>query len=599
MNGSGFRVFTLVLILCWSGCRFARTTLDASTEEGTTGPISAQAETVERAGSSTTYYIRPDGGTPTECTGVVDAAYPGSGTDQPCAWDHPFRALQPSGEPGVPGTAAIAGGDTLIIGSGSYRMGYGAPGADNCQTDYPQQCVMAPVPSGSDAAHPTRILGEGWDSGCRNPPELWGTERAWLILNLTDASNVDVACLEITDHSDCVEGHTGGLACKRDDYPYGDWAADGLYAEDATNVHLRDLDIHGLASAGVRAGRLMDWTVEDVRIAGNGWVGWEGDIEGDDSNSGILTFRRWVVEWNGCAETYPGGEPTGCWGDSAGGYGDGVGTGATGGDWVIEDSAFLHNTQDGLDLLYHTLGGSITIRRTIAEGNGGNQIKTAGPTQMENVIVVGNCGFFDSKPFTYDVDSCRALGNAIEFHLHPSDQTTVVNSTVTGEGDCLAIAECVEGESCTGSESILLRNDIFQGNPQFGAGVQDSTCLAWTDVSAELFAVDHGIINGIKGMPEPCPPQSLCGAAPGLVDASIDSFDARLLDGSAAIDAGTTEGAPAEDFAGRPRDTQPDIGAYEGWGPTAWSYLPLVTARPSAMCQAEALPQIEARGTPR
>ncbi len=72
------------------------------------------------------------------------------------------------------------------------------------------------------------------------------------------------------------------LACERDTYPYGDWAADGLYAEDAANVTLRHLDIHGLASAGVHAGRLTDWTVEDVRIAGNGWVGWEGDIDGDD-----------------------------------------------------------------------------------------------------------------------------------------------------------------------------------------------------------------------------------------------------------------------------------------------------------------------------
>ncbi len=64
--------------------------------------------------SATTYYIRPDGGSPHQCTGQVDAPYPGSGTGQPCAWDHPFRALPPDGSP------RFAGGDTLIIGPGPW-----------------------------------------------------------------------------------------------------------------------------------------------------------------------------------------------------------------------------------------------------------------------------------------------------------------------------------------------------------------------------------------------------------------------------------------------------------------------------------------------
>jgi hypothetical protein len=537
-----------------------------------------------RSAASTTYYVRPDGGSQEACTGLVDAPYPGSGTDQPCAWDHPFRALQPSGEPGVPGTARIAGGETLIIASGSYRMGFGAPGAESCDAGYPWDCHMPPVPSGPDPSHPTRILGAGWDAGCADPPELWGTERAAHVLDLTDASNVKVACLEITDHSGCVDDHTGGLACERGSHPYGDWAADGLYAEDSANVRLSHLDIHGLAAAGVRAGRLVNWTVEDVRIAANGWVGWEGDIEGDDANAGTLIFRRWTVEWNGCSETYPGGEPTGCWSQSAGGYGDGVGTGATGGDWVVEDSAFLHNTSDGLDLLYHTLGGSVTIRRTIAEGNAGDQIKTAGPTRAENVIAVSNCGFFSGQPFTHHVDDCRAGGSALAFTLNPGDQVTVVNTTVTGEGDCLVIAECAAapsagGDSCDGSELILLRNDIFQGNPEFGGG-GDTTCLAWTSLPGEPFAIDHAIINDLKAVPDPCPPDSLCDVSPGLVDGRIDDFDAHLTPDSPAIDVGTADGAPADDFDARPRDAQPDIGAYEhsARALTSLVYLP-VTVR--------------------
>lgn len=522
------------------------------------GPVRAEA---------VTFYIRPDGGSPEQCTGLADAPYPGSGTGQPCAWDHPFRALPPDGAP------RLAGGDTLVIGAGEYRMGYGAPGADACESDYPWDCHLLPIPSGPDADHPTRILGAGWDGGCPAPPELWGAERADVILNLSGSSNVEIACLEITDHAGCVEHHTGGLACQRDSYPYGDWAATGLYAEDSVNVHLNDLDIHGLASAGIRAGRLTDWTVENLRLAANGWVGWEGDIDGDDANAGTLRFRRWTVEWNGCAETYPGGQPTGCWAQTAGGYGDGVGTGETGGHWIIEDSAFLHNTSDGLDLLYTRLAGSqIEIRRTIARGNAGNQIKTNGPTLIENSLIVGNCGYFQGQTFTHNVDDCRAYGNALALNLQAGNTVTVVNNTLTGEGDCLVEVIC-EG-NCTGAESVRMRNNIFRGQTDL-LSPDEHTCFVYEEnFAADPLDTDYAILYGVKDDPCPVGAHDICGP-PGLSDEGIDSFDAHLQAGSPAIDAGASEGAPADDLDGRPRDAQPDMGAYEWQEITAWVYLPL------------------------
>ncbi|GAB4165446.1 MAG: hypothetical protein Fur0021_40940 [Candidatus Promineifilaceae bacterium] len=36
------------------------------------------------------------------------------------------------------------------------------------------------------------------------------------------------------------------------------------------------------------------------------------------------------------------------------------------------DHPFRHNTSDGLDLLYRTRGGTITLNRVRAEGNAGN-----------------------------------------------------------------------------------------------------------------------------------------------------------------------------------------------------------------------------------
>jgi len=503
--------------------------------------------------STTTYYVRPDGGSSDQCTGLADAPYPG-GTGQPCAWDHPFRALPPDGTP------RIAGGDTLIIGSGSYMMGYGAPGDDNCYADGAFDCHMPPIPSGPDAANPTRILGAGWDTGCADPPELWGTQRPWFILNLTDASNIVIACLEITDHSDCVEFHSGDLACERDTYPFGPWAAIGLYAEDSANVYLHHLNIHGLASGGVHAGRLTDWTVEDVRIAGNGLVGWDGDLwdEHGDSNSGTMTFRRWTVEWNGCGETYPGEEPTGCWDENVGGYGDGVGTGATGGDWIIEDSAFLHNTSDGLDLLYHSLGGSITIDRVRAEGNAGNQIKVTGQTTLTNSVLVGNCAFFEGQPFTYDVDNCRALGNTLELSFMGGETVSVINNTLYGQGDGLVGAGPHDDGACNGSETLTGQNNLYLGDTEY-LDPGDLTFLFYTEGCPGLsFDSDYSLYHQVK----------LSAYTPGPHDIAADPqlsgplsgqrYGMELTADSPAIDAGNNAGAPTVDFHGNPRPLDGD-----------------------------------------
>jgi hypothetical protein len=550
----------------------------------TVTPTPTRTPTATSSPTAATYYIRADGGTAEQCTGLADAPYGGSGTGRACAWQHPFFALPPGGEP------RIAGGDTLIIRPGSYMMGYGAPGAEACASDYPWDCTMPPLPSGPDARHPTRLLGGasvttnaaahemqiGYVPACSSQPELWGAERAYQILNLDGSSNVEIGCLELTDHSSCVEFHSGGLACERDTYPFGSWAAQGLYAADSANVYLHDLNIHGLASAGVRAGRLTDWRVENVRIAGNGWVGWDGDIDGDDNNAGTLAFSRWTVEWNGCGETWPGGQPTGCWAQSAGGYGDGVGTGETGGRWVIESSAFLHNTSDGLDLLYvRRPGSAIEIRRSIAEGNAGNQIKTTGPALVENSIIVGNCGFFDGQAFTHNVDNCRAYGNALSLSLKPGDDAQVTNNTLTSEGDCLLTAECTGG--CDGTEQVRVRNNLFQGQVDFLQPFE-RTCLVYQETfPANPFDVDFSVIDGVKH--DACPgPHDICGAEVGVANPGIDAFDAHLLAGSPAIDAGTADGAPADDYAGQPRNGRPDVGAHEYSGPANPTFTPTATA---------------------
>jgi len=502
-----------------------------------------------------TYYVRADGGDPDQCDGRTDAAYPGSGAAQPCAWAHPFHALPPGGQP------RIAGGDRVIIAAGDYRMGVGAPGAGACDPIGAWDCVTPAVPSGPDAAHPTRIVGAGYQDGCAEPPELWGAERARHIFDLSGTEHARVECLELTDHAGCVAFHSGGLACERDVTPYGDWAEDGLVAVDSSDVTLRNLDVHGFSHGGLFVGRLRDWTLEDVRIAGNGMVGWDGDVDGDDGNQGTMRFRRVTIEWNGCVETWPDGDPAGCWAQEAGGYGDGLGTGETGGDWIIEDSTISHNTSDGLDLLYHRLGGSIRIERVRAEGNAGNQIKTTGNAAIVNSVVIGNCGYFTDKPFTYLVDACRAVGNTLSLFADAGQQVELTNNTVYAEGDCLILSE----GDCAGPSTVRSRNNIYVGDTDY-LQPDDISCFYYTECSATQFEWDHDLVFRVKdGV---CPPgeQNLC-ADPRFQDPDPEQFDGRLQSGSPARDSGLPvgDGIPAVDIDGNPRPAGAgtDRGAYE------------------------------------
>jgi hypothetical protein len=524
----------------------------------------AEAETVSSAG--TTYYVRTDGGTNTQCTGRVDAPYPGTGTNQSCAWSHPFWAMDSSGN------WKIQGGDTIIIAPGSYKMGYGAPNTSGwCDVSYTYECDLPPLPSGPDSNHPTRILGKGWDSGCPNPPELWGTQRPWQILDLTGSSNVYIGCLEITDHSGCVEFHSNpAVECERDTYPFGQWASSGILASDSSNVTLKHLNIHGLASHGIAAGRISNWTVEDVRLAGNGWVGWEGDLpDGSDSNSGTLHFKEWVVEWNGCGETYPGEQPHNCWAQTAGGYGDGVGTGTTGGHWIIEDSIFRYNTSDGLDLLYVRQSGSqIEIKRTMAYGNAGDQIKVNGDTTIENCFIKSNCGYFNGKSFTWNVDDCRAGGSALAFSLRKGNTISVINSTIAGQGDCLCIVEC-DDSSCNGSEKVIVQNNIFRGYPDF-TSPGDTTCYFWFDQDHFYQTqMDYNVIYKVKMGDNVYAAHDL-NQNPLVVNDTLNSFDGHLQASSPAIDSGLAVGSlnglvPSDDLEGhsRPTGAGVDRGAYE------------------------------------
>jgi hypothetical protein len=490
-----------------------------------------------------TFFVRTDGGDPVECTGRIDAPYPGSGTGQDCAWKHPFYALVPGGP------VRIGSGDTLVIGSGSYMIGLGAPGAGACLA---ATCYMPAIPSGTIEAK-TRIIGVG-----TSPPRLWGTAGVNRVLNLEGSSNVEIGNLELTDQDDCVYTHSEPVArCPA--AGSGNWARFGLYARASSHVWLHDLDIHGLAHAGIQAGGLADWTMERMRIVANGRAGWDGNIGTGSSNSGNIVLREFEVGWNGCGERWQTGEPWACWAQQTGGYGDGLGTTYTAGHWLIEDAFFHHNTSDGLDLRFMdgTDGSDVVVRRTYAVANAGNQVKVRGNSIIENNVFNGTCGYFEGKYFMLHADSCRASGNTLQLVFTSNDVSTVRHNTITGEGGVLIGA--TEGDS---SDRLLMQNNVLLGFPTFLDPTKLSAVFFANAAPAAVSWAGNLIWNVKAGT---CPSGSLCGQNPKLANMTLYGFDAEPMLGSPVIDKVPPLVDVTSDFLLQPRPygANSDIGAYE------------------------------------
>lgn len=361
-----------------------------------------------------------------------------------------------------PGT--LVSGDVVNL-SGSLKIGYD-PALSGCSSSYPYDCRMKGIPDGVTIT-----------SDPNNPAELWGTERVSYVLSLQGSDNVIVENIKITDHSDCIEFKT----CKRDGgYPYGPWAQVGIKASDSTNVIIRNVEITGLANKGIHAGRLKDWTLQNVKIIGNPYAGWDGDIGAtNSSNSGFIKFINTDILFSGCAQGYPDTTKIfNCFGQSQAGYGDGIGTALTNGDWYFENVNISYNVSDGLDLLYAGTSGSVIIKGGKFENNAGNQIKSAFSTIIDGAIIHGNCGWFQGSGLTMSGwgDNCRAMGNAISLGnrgLKPS--YTLRNLKVTGNGDVLLLV----GGSDDGTRKVAIENSKFEGGPQFGH--PDTTAFYYAD----------------------------------------------------------------------------------------------------------------------
>jgi hypothetical protein len=264
------------------------------------------------------------------------------------------------------------------------------------------------------------------------------------------------------------------------------------------------------------------------------------------------------VGWNGCTEQYPSTTIYACWGQQEGGYGDGLGTATTGGNWTFSGVNFHDNTQDGLDLRYANGTGKVTVLRSHFSGNAGNQVKTQGPTVIQNSVIVGNCANFNGKYYMTSGDNCRANGTAVYMVTSPGALASLSYNTIIGQGDCLIGPD--EGSS---TSEVDVYNNVLIGEPLWNDSSKNSCMFWWGNPPTGKVNILGNVVWNTRYYTTY--PSGNTYADPKLTSETMSTFNPLPLQGSPAIDKGSTVLTVTTDFAGdaRPVGLGYDIGAME------------------------------------
>ena len=569
--------------------------------------------------ASQTWFVRADGGTryssnitTGQCNGQYDAPYPGSGVNQNCAFND-VRYLwadgSPTGGTSFPGWGWIgAGGDTYLVDCPTdCRIGWSGPNNTAGPTGYflgisgDPYSSGAPVPfSGTSGAH-TKILGVNY-ANCAsdtNKAHLNGGYGVQNVFNLTGASYVDVACLDITDHSNCAKNAVAPSCASS--YPLGDYADNGFRFTNATaNVTLTDIRIHGLSSNGMIGALGNGSSMLRVVLAGNGSSGMNFDDGSGNGGKGSLTMSSFQTLWSGCAEEYPIVDALPyqyCSDDGSGGYGDGLGTGDGDVGWLIniDHSTAAYNTQDGFDLLHlRGAGSKLTITDSLMYGNMGQQLKLGQAGIAQNNLIVGNCNALrqaiPGTPSGYNTalsDFCRAADNTVVVSVQDTATTDFEFNTIYSAQIIAVDVICLLGATCTSASTMIYRDNTFVGflnntaNGYPGGGSGGYSRSVYLDSAPSgLFtnsgsSYDH---NATYHGSDPCPnttfgeTSAVC-TDPGLVDETWHLYGYGNMtpasESSAVVGAGIAISGITTDYNGVTRPSPPSMGALEyGSGPS-------------------------------
>lgn len=562
---------------------------------------------VAPTGPGTVWFVRPDGGTRFssnvpmgQCDGMADAAYPGTGVNQHCAFNdvrYLWSDATYSTGTTFPGWGWIGkGGDTYFIrgtiaSKVSYRIGWNSA-STYCDgsvcfglTGNPYGSGAPPPPSGTASQH-TRILGENY-AACHDAAAKTQLHGGWAVdtvLSLSGSSYVDLSCLDITDFSACGRASQKvGCDATQDFAQVGI----GLYST-STYITLDDIHIHGMAAAGIAGPPGTGFVANYLDLLGNASSGWNADPGDGTTGVGTLDVTHFDISWNGCAEEYPvvDAVPYGdCTDDSSGGYGDGFGTTtapspAPGWQVHFDQGLVSYNTQDGLDALH--IGGpgsTMTATRVLAYGNQGQQLKVGGATAtIQNSVVVGNCEAMTTQtipgtPTGFGsalADPCRAGNTAVLINVTPGDPAVFQFNTVFESG---AIGLEVEyATSDTGPGNTLKFNDnVFVGFLDSASSKNGSTLYSNTDLNMLTNPGASWTNNATyhQNSNWTCPAMgetnAVCGD-PGLVDETYHAYgygNMAPTANSALLGKGVSIPGITTDYLGTSRKNPPTIGAYE------------------------------------
>jgi hypothetical protein len=393
------------------------------------------------SGPGTTWYIRTDGGTrysgylPSgQCDGKGDNAYPGTGTNQHCAYNQ-IPYLWDTGASTYLGAGwVISGGDTVVIrgcvGGAGCRLGWSAStGGANiwCYGAGNNICGNPPIPAGTSGAH-TKILGAcAYGTYTCNPVNTYpytsnnltqlfsGFGLNWAF-NLETTSYVDIEGIELTTHNAVTSGNPGypsqctsGVgnpyprACQNGSQPYDDYGNSGFLTNyQSSNITWQDVYVHGFEASGFQGEIGGPITMTRVVIGMNAFAGWNftgpgGDIP-DAAGSSITATDVWMYG-NGCLEQYPivntQFPAKGCWDSGTGGFGDGW----SGQDTELDSFVCLrcimyYNTKDAF-IGPHTQIANLNIQNSVSIGSMGAEWKWASTQNstvlFQNNLTVTNC----------------------------------------------------------------------------------------------------------------------------------------------------------------------------------------------------------------
>jgi hypothetical protein len=568
------------------------------------------------AGAPNTWYVSAAGGTRYSvnvpsglCDGTSPASPVGTSPNQHCAfndirylWTDASYTSSPSD--GAPKWGWIGNsGDTYLVDcsgmpNSSCRIGQSGPNVDDSFGLHGSPTSSgAPTPiSGTAGAH-TKIYGVNYAAcSATNRTRLNGGYGVDTVLNMYGAVYVDVNCFDITDFSSC--GQSGQRNNCNGAYPFSDYASNGImWHKESTYDTVTNVSIHGMSKAGMHGAPGTGVVLNNISLIGNASSGWNADLGDGTTGTGTLLVQNFDISWNGCAEEYPIVDALpyqDCTDDNHGGYGDGFGTASTpsspGWNVTFDTGVASNNTQDGLDALHLTgAGSSMTITRTLAYGNMGQQLKNGGNSgSILNSVIIGNCNALRSAipgtPTGYNSrlsDFCRAADEGILLSVQAGSTTRFDGNTVYAAN--VSGIYVVSGGTYDSTASIDFRDNIFLGfvnNPTTGyvnGGSGYYSTPLDLDPSVPGLMTNPGTQYSHNATfpttptsrwscPQTGESNAVCSNS-GLVDQTWHIYGygnvAPSPSSSAVIGAGVSIPVLATDYTGFVRTVTPSIGAYE------------------------------------